>query len=242
MIECYYISGRIIFMKKVIRNMNIIAILVAFSVFFTGCGLFFNPSKYVKASFDALYKGDLEEYSKIASITTDQAQKKYDDSCAAKIDDLAKLFGFTDDSDSISIDNSVREQIKDLYKELYSKIEYTVEDNSEKIEDGYIVHVSVSPMLIFEDSMDEVNEFVSQYNADILSGKYNDTNAYSQETLNNIYQQGILTIFKKKMNDIRYGEPEEINIRVMRNNDKNSHYINADDLIKFSQLIIKYPS
>ncbi len=229
-------------MKKVIRNMNIIAILVAFSVFFTGCGLFFNPSKYVKASFDTLYKGEFEEYSKIASVTTDQAQKKYDDSCAAKIDDLAKLFGFTDDSDNISIDNSVREQIKDLYKELYSKIEYTVEDNSEKIEDGYIVHVSVSPMLIFEDSMDEVNEFVSQYNADILSGKYNDMNAYSQEALNNIYQQGILKVFKDKMNDIRYGEPEEISIRVMRNNDKNSHYINADDLIKFSQLIIKYPS
>lgn len=229
-------------MKKVIRNINIIAIFVAFSVFFTGCGLFFNPSKYVKASFDALYKGDFEEYSKMTSATKDQIQKQYDSSCESQIDVLTKMFCFTDDSKDINIDASIREQIKDLYKELYNKIEYMVEDNAEKIEDGYIVHVSVSPMLVFEDSMDEVNEFVSQYNADILSGKYNDQNAYSEEFLNTLYQQEILKIFKRKMNDVRYGEPENIDIRVMRNNDKNSNYINADDLLKFSQLIIKYPS
>lgn len=229
-------------MKKNIKSFNIVAILVAFSVLFTGCGLFFNPSKYVKAYFDTIYKGDLDEYSKMTSITTDQAQKKYDDSCEAQVDYFAKMFCFTDDSDKISVDNSIREQIKDLYKELYSKIEYTVEDSSEKTEDGYVVNVSVSPMLILEDSMDEVNEFVSQYNADILSGKYNDQNAYSQEALNNLYQQGVLKVLKDKMNDIRYGEPEKISIRVMKNNDKNSHYINADDLNKFSQLVIKYPS
>lgn len=228
-------------MKKVIGNINIVSILVVFSVFFTGCGLFFNPSKYVKAYFDTIYKGDFDEYSKITSIKKEQAQEKYDDSCKAKIDYFAKVFCFTDDAGNISIDDSIREQIKDLYKELYSKIEYTVDDNSTKIEDGYIVNVSVSPMLIFEDSMDEVNEFVSQYNADILSGKYNDINVYSQGTLNNLYQNGILKVFKDKMNDIRYGEPEEISIRIMRNNDKNSYYINIDDLNKFSQMIIKYP-
>lgn len=229
-------------MKRVIGKINIVAILVAFSIFFTGCGLFFNPSKYVKASFDALYKGDFEEYSKMTSVTEDQIKRQHEASCEAQIDVLAKLFCFTDDSENISIDDSIRQQIKEIYKELYSKIEYNVEDNAEKIEDGYVVHVSVSPMLIFEDSMDEVNEFVEQYNADILSGKYNDMNAYSQEVLNNLYQQEILKIFKGKMDDVRYGEPEDINIRVMRNNDKNSNYINADDLLKFSQLIIKYPS
>lgn len=229
-------------MKRVIRKFNIVAILIAFSVLFTGCGLFFNSSKYVQASFDALYKGEFEEYSKMTSVAMDQLERQHDACCEAQIDVLAKLFSFTDEAGNISVDNSTREQIKDLYKELYSKLEYTVEDKSEKIQDGYVVHVSVSPMLIFEDSMNEVNEFVSQYNVDILSGKYNDQNAYSQEALSTLYQQEILKVFKKKMDNIRYGEPEDISIRVMRNNDKNSNYINADDLQKFSQLIIKYPS
>lgn len=229
-------------MRKVIARINIIVILVASTFSLVGCGLFFNPGKYVSAYIDALYKGDFEDYSKMTSSTVDQIQKKYDSGCESQVDVFAKLFGFTDESGEISVDDSIREQIEDLYKELYGKIEYVVEDNAEKLQDGYIVHVSVSPMLIFEDSMPQVNEFVDKYNADIVAGKYNDKNAYSQEYLNTLYQQEILKVFKSRVNDIRYGESEHIDIRIMKNNDKNSYYINADDLVKFSKLVIKCPS
>lgn len=229
-------------MKKIVARINVIAILVAFAFSLVGCELFFNPSKYVNAYFDAFYKGDFEVYSKITSSTVDQIQKKYDSCCEAQVDVFAKLFGFTDESGKISVDDSIREQIKDLYKELYGRIEYSVEDNAEKIQDGYIVHVSVSPILIFEDSMAQVNEFVDKYNADIVAGKYNDKNTYSQEYLNKLYQQEILKVFKSRVNDIRYDQSDKIDIRIVKNNDKNSYYINADDLAKFSKLVIKYPS
>ncbi len=229
-------------MKKVFAKINIIAVLVAFSFLAVGCGLFFDPSKYVRASFNALYKGQFEDYSKMTSSTIDQIERQYDTCCESQVDVFAKLFGFTDEAGNVSVDDSTREQIKALYKELYGKIQYTVEDNSEKIQNGYVVHVSVSPMLIFEDSMNQVNEFVDQYNSDIVLGKYNDQSAYSQEFLNKLYQQKILEVFKNKINDVRYGESEKIDIRVMKNNDKNSNYINADDLAKFSKLVIKYPS
>ena len=164
-------------MKKVFAKINVIVVLIAFSLLVVGCGLFFNPSKYVRASFDALYKGQFEDYSKMTSSTIDQIERQYDTCCEAQVDVFAKLFGFTDEAGNVSVDDSTREQIKALYKELYSKIQYIVEDKSEKIQDGYIVHVSVSPMLIFEDSMNQVNEFVDQYNSDIVLGKYNDENA-----------------------------------------------------------------
>lgn len=228
-------------MKKIIAKINVVAILIAFSFLFVGCGLFFNPSKYVDAYVDAIYKGNFEDYSKMTSSTTDQIQKKYDACCESQVDVFAKLFGFTDESGNISVDDAIREQIKNLYKELYGKIEYTVEDSAEKIHDGYIVHVSVSPILIFEDRMNQVNEFVDQYNSDVVSGKYNDQNVYSQEFLNTLYQQKILEVFNSRVDDIRYGESENIDIRIMKNNDKNSYYINADDLVKFSKLVVKYP-
>ena len=73
-------------MKKVFAKINVIVVLIAFSLLVVGCGLFFNPSKYVRASFDALYKGQFEDYSKMTSSTIDQIERQYDTCCEAQVD------------------------------------------------------------------------------------------------------------------------------------------------------------
>lgn len=208
----------------------------------SACGLFFNPSTYVKAALDALYKGELEQYSNVTSTPISQAQSQYEAGYKSQADVLATVYGFTDKNGIINMSDQIRAQVEDLCKELYGQIEYKINEKYEKTKSEYKVEVKVTPITTLKDNMMAINEFVENYNANIIAGKYNDEIVYSQDMIDLEYEQGILDILKNVINNPTYGQPQTIFVRVMCDVDRNSYYINTDDLIAMNKAIIKYPS
>ena len=227
-------------MKKTIFCKTIITFVCILMM--SACGLFFNPSTYVKAALDALYKGELEQYSNVTSTPISQAQSQYEAGYKSQADVLATVYGFTDKNGIINMSDQIRAQVEDLCKELYGQIEYKINEKYEKTKSEYKVEVKVTPITTLKDNMMAINEFVENYNANIIAGKYNDEIVYSQDMIDLEYEQGILDILKNVINNPTYGQPQTIFVRVMCDVDRNSYYINTDDLIAMNKAIIKYPS
>ena len=232
-------------MKKAVNNLSIVLCYVILISFFAGCGLFFNPSKHVQAALDFVYKGEFDEYSKLNSVSIDQLKSEYEANYQERANQLAKFLSFVDKNGNVKMNESVRSQTVEFAKKLYSKANYKISDSVEKMGNyGYIVHASVSPIILFEDVKNKIQNFANEYNADITNGKYNDKNAYSEDDVNTIYQQGILDIINQNIDNVRYAEPQNVELRFIhtgRATTEGENTICEDDISELSKLIVKYP-
>ena len=242
----FYIIKEDYGMKKSVNNLLIILCYVIFVVFFAGCGLFFNPSNHVNATLNFVYKGEFEQYSKLKSIRVDELKNEYEKNYEERAGQLAKLLSFVDENGNVKMSESIKSQLVEFAKTLYSKADYKLSDSVEKMENyGYIIKVQVLPIMIFEDSKDQVKSFADKYNSDIIEGKYNDKTAYSEDDVSQIYQQGILDILKEKINNLRYGEPQYVDLRFIHTGNAKADSEDTlceEDVNKLSELIVKYPS
>ena len=242
----FYIIKEDCGMKKSVNNLLVVLYYIVFVIFFFFCGLFFNPSTHVKATLNFVYKGEFEQYSKLKSIPVDELKNEYEKNYEERAGQLAKLLSFVDESGNVKMSESIKSQMIEFAKALYSKADYKFSDSVEKMENyGYIIKVQVLPIMIFEDSKDQVKSFADKYNSEIIEGKYNDKTAYSEDDVIEIYQQGILDILKEKINNLRYGEPQDVDLRFIHTGNAKADSedtLCAEDVNKLSELIVKYPS
>lgn len=211
--------------KKIISLLLIIPILV-----FTGCDLFFDPSTYVQASLDAIYKGDFTTYLEMVDISQEKAQQNYEEGYKSEADIFAQRYNIK------SLSDGIREQIEQLYQYLYSKVDYTVGEN-QKTEDGYSVDVTIRPITFFAAEQQKITDYSNQFNADVLNGAYNDL---PEQQFEDVYALGLLDIFNADKENISYGDEQILSINVQKDKENNSYFINTTDLFKLQQAVIVY--
>ena len=103
-------------MKKSVNNLLIILYYIIFVLFFTGCGVFFNPSNHVNATLNFVYKGEFEQYSKLKSIPVDRLKNEYEKNYEERADQLAKLLSFVDENGNVKMSESIKSQLIDRLK------------------------------------------------------------------------------------------------------------------------------
>lgn len=227
-------------MKFILKTMSVLVFGV---LVLSGCSASFDPSLYIQTSLNAIYKGDFTSYTSVVGLPDETAQTNYENGYKSQVDVFAKMYSMVDKNDKSTLNDNTRSEVEQFYKEVYAQTFYQVSAESKAVDNGYEVNVTVKPLKIFTDSSDAINDFVNQFNSDITAGKYNDTNQYPDDMLNNtIYARGILNILKQHLDSPNYADPKTIPVRVMHNAEKNSYYINADDLSKLSFAIIQMPS
>lgn len=211
--------------KKIISLLLVIPILVL-----TGCDLSFDPSAYVQASLDAIYKGDFTTYLEMVDISQEKAQQNYEEGYKSEADTFAQRYNIK------SLSDGIREQIEQLYQYLYSKVDYTVGEN-QKTEDGYSVDVTIHPITFFTAEQQKVIDYSNQFNADVLNGAYNDL---PEQQFEDVYALGLLDIFNADKENIPYGDEQTLSINVQKDEENNSYFINTTDLFKLQQSVIVY--
>ena len=220
----------IILKKKVGFRYFLVGILTV-CIALSGCNLFFDSQKYVQASLDALYKGDITEYAEMVGISEEQAQQNYQASCQSELELFAKLYQIDPVSESVKL------RIYDLYKQLYSMASYTVGEDVSK--DGIcMVELTVKPINFFVDIHHSVEEYVKAFNNNATAGAYN--NVSSQEYID-IYANGLLDLFFSNLSSVGYGDEVYLTVVIDHDTSSNSYSISSDSLIEIADAVIAYP-
>ena len=149
--------------KRVISLTLSLALLIPLAA----CGGGLSPddaTTYIQGILDENYKGIYDaEFLEMIDSTETEAQESYQNSIEVEADFL--IGSLMDNAPT----EEQRSELIELYKEIYAKASYTVDTATEIDETTYGVKVTVAPIDIFHQLMDEVSsgttftEFNAQY-------------------------------------------------------------------------------
>lgn len=199
----------------------------------------------VQGNIDVIYQGKYDEdYLESVNSTKTEAEKDYLDGIEIEAEYFANYWGIVDASygESYSdLDESLRNEIVELYKEIYSHSKYEVQDAVKQDDGSYTVKVLVDPIDIMDqaDKLYEeyapLNEFWTKYeNADFAAMSDEDYMAYTNE-----YGRIIVQLVKEQLPNLGYMEQKSLAVQVEEVDGVQS--INDDDWGIFDSYVIYYP-
>lgn len=206
-----------------------------------------DASALVLGNIDVIYQGKYdEEYLESVNSTKEEAEQDYLDGLELEAEFFANYWGIVDaDYGEFydDLDESLKTEIVDLYKEIYSHSKYEVLDAVKHDDGSYSVKVLVEPIDIMEqaynlyenDEYAPLNDFWAKYeDTDFSAMTDEEYVAFSHE-----YGQLIVQLVKDQIPNLGYKEQQSLSIQV--ENDNGVQSINDDDWANFDSYVIYYP-
>lgn len=216
-------------MKKYSSKIIVSVMLIVAMMSLSACSLLkFDAAGYVKAVLDASTRAEFEEYIKLTKSAEQEAQAEFD----AVIDVYMAEF------DSVSISDEIKENYRQLFKDMLAKTKYTVGEATDS-DDTYTVEVSVEPLNIFDGYDEEVEAALTEYE-NKLTAEYEESEAVPseeeilEETFTIIYD-----ITKARVDGGTYDPAQIVAVTVAKNAE--GYYTIADESYDalFNLLIIE---
>ena len=198
----------------------------------SGCGKKESDYKaYVKSLISAYYLGITDEYVTMTGSNEEDAEAIYLQNVTRLADNLSLYYGL-----EIAGDEQLAPAMVDLSKQIYGKAKFEV-NRAYKDNNIYYVELTIYPIDILNQTNDQLVEYVNSFNAAVDEGKYND---YSKEEYEYEFASGIIGILASAVNDIEYGEPEVVTVRIITTED--SYYIGNEDVRNIDRCILNTDS
>lgn len=222
-------------MKKARTRRIGIALLAALLclALLAGCGATFDAARLVKGNLDVLYLGKIDpEYLALVSDTEEACRSHYEQGLEVEAEFFAEYFEIVLDM----CPDTTKDEIIDLYREIYSHSWYEVGDAT-RSDDTYLVSLTVHPIDIMQKIMDEDAEiFMEDYYARIEAGEYDDM---SEEEYEAAWAEGIIEMVRARLDNIDYLEPETISVQITAD-DEGYYSISDNDFQRIDALMIQY--
>lgn len=236
-------------MRMKIRKWHVVLLALVLGMALSACGGLGEEdiTLLVQGNIDAIYLGKYDpDYLELVDDTEEGAERDYLDGLEVEADYFSRYWGIVDTSYGESyddLDESLRNEIVELYREIYSHSKYEVQ-NAVKQDDGsYTVKVLVEPIDIMRqaselydnDGYEPLNEFWERAaQTDFSSMSDEEYMAYTHE-----YGEIIVQMVRDLLPSLGYGEQKSQVIQVEKEDDVWS--INEDDWGIFDAYVIDYP-
>lgn len=182
-----------------------------------------DASIYVRGLINQTFLGQFDEdYLKLVDSDEAESQEIYDGNLDVDVDNFAYYYAI----DTVSDD--LREQIRQLYKDMYAKSKFEVKDAVKSDSTSYSVEVVIEPLDIYQrvDSVleDTMTAFSEQYfieHPEVLesSGEPGDP-AY--DAYDAAYGQTIVDLFREKLPEAGYFDAQSVVVQLKLNEDTNT--------------------
>ena len=194
----------------------------------SGCGSkSSNYKAYVKSLISANYLGITDEYAKMTGANEEDAEALYLQNVTRLADNLSIYYGL-----EIGSDPELAPAMVDLSKKIYGKTKFEINRVYTDNNIDY-VELTIYPIDIINQTNAQVVEYVEKFNAAVDNGDYNN---YSKEEYEYEFASGIIGILAGAVNDIEYGEPEVITVRIITSGD--TYYIGNEDFRNIDRCIL----
>ena len=229
-------------MKK-LRKPALLTLALSLVLCLTGCGLFGGgvteetAVDYVKAQMDVIYKGEYQGYlDLVADSTQEECQEAYDSKMTSEAEYLMGLLAIEYPTEELTA------RFADLYRQIFDKADYTVQEAS-RMEDGsYSVKVVVKPI----DIIDQLNEAWDDFSED-FEARYADVDVESMtddeyadwyvNTYDADYGQSLADLLESLIPSLGYMEETSILVQVQPDED-GYYYLSEDDFSNVDGLVV----
>lgn len=217
------------------RKMKVMALALAAALclgLLSGCGSF-SASELVKSNLDLIYLDQYsDDYLKKVGLDKEQAEQQYEGGLEMEAEYFADLF-------SIELDtcgDEVRQQIIDLYRQIYTHSKYEVGTES-RSGDTYLVQLTVYPIDIFQKVADEdTDSFWENMQTRADAGEFADMTDEEYEVA---WAQAVIDMVAARIDSIDYLDPQTISVQVVKDDD-GVYSIDASDFNRIDSLMIAY--
>lgn len=180
-----------------------------------GCGAKFDAAAYLKATLDNSYKNDSSGLVKLKIGTAEEAAKIYEEGIDTEINAL--LQGY-------NISEELEQEFRNAFKDMFSKVKYTVGEAEKQKDGSYKVKVTYEKMIIFAPMMED-------YMAAVMNLQGDPTVAsLSQDQQMEKLMELMKDSLKSAMGSVTYEDPKELTIRIELQN--KVYTPNTNDLAK----------
>ncbi|MBO4853832.1 MAG: hypothetical protein J5482_01635 [Oscillospiraceae bacterium] len=189
----------------------------------------------VQGNLDEIYLGKVsQEYLDLIGSTEEDARETYEEGLSYEAEYFADYF----DIDVLS--DPLKEQIMDLYREIYSHVRYTVGNASKLDENTYVVKVDVEPINVMELAMDAEDtataDFFAKYaDVDVESMTDEEYEAYDAE-----WAQAVIATVQAQVPVLAYKPGVSLAVQVVRGDD-GAWQISDSDMGDLDEQMIYYP-
>lgn len=201
----------------------------------------------VQGNIDEIYLGKTSKaYLELVGSTEEEAMQAYLNGIEVEAEYFANYWGivYADYNESYhDLDESLKNEIIDLYKEIYSHSKYEVQPAVKQKDGSFTVEVILYPIDIMEQAN---NLYLSNEYAPLNAfwNKHVDTdfNAISDEEYTDYtheYGQIIVQMIRELLPNLDYTEPQTIVLHIQKYND--TTHINDDDWANLDSYMIYYP-
>ena len=217
------------------KKMKVIAIVLAVVLcmgLLSGCGSF-SATELVKNNLDLIYLNQYtDDYLTRVGLDKEQADQEYEDGLEVE----AEYFASTFDIDLDICGDEIRQQIIDLYRQIYTHSKYEVGAES-RSGDTYLVQLTVYPIDIFQKVNDEDAEaFLADMQERADAGEFVNMTDDEYEV---VWAQAIIDMVSARIDSIGYLDPQTISVQVVKGED-NVYVIDDSDFNRIDSLIIAY--
>jgi hypothetical protein len=184
----------------------------------------------------------------LVGATEDDCRSNYESGLETEAKYFCNYLNITDSENGETWEDNVSDELKqqiiDMYKEIYSHSSYTVGEVSELENGDYTVQVTVNPINVFELAIDAVSNgednaytrFTAAYaDRDFSSMTDEEYAQYSED-----YGQACVDLIKEYLPKLGYDDAKTIMVQVQKQSD-GYYYSNSDDLSNVDAAIIMYP-
>lgn len=212
-------------MKKMMKKVSVLFVGVLLLSTLAACAKF-DASAYVKAILDNSYYNDPSGIVEQGIGTEEEAATIYEQGIQAQMD--AMLIDTT-------ISDELAEEYRQFYKDLYSKVKYTVGEATEVDENTIEVVVTYEKMNIFVNAMEVYQEMLVELVTSWTQVALTGGEVPSDEQMN----EELFAVLKDCMVDalaeVSYNEPATLTIRVELVD--NVWTPNQEDLLKLEESV-----
>ncbi|MCM1245886.1 MAG: hypothetical protein NC293_09625 [Roseburia sp.] len=191
--------------RRMKRAAVVTALVLVICMSVTACGTDFDAKRYVQGCLDAMTKGKFDDYTAMANINAEEAQKQYDESMDQE---MKAMMG------SLSLSEELQQEYREMFKNLYAKCKYEVGEAVKNSSDSYTVPVKVYKMKIFEGIMQDAQKEATEYVNKQM--KKNPDKVPSKEDVTKKTLEYLLELMTKKLENVEYGEETNIDVAVTR--------------------------
>ena len=213
-------------MKNMGKKIRYIAFFIGVCALLTGCGKKFDASGYTKAVLDVSYKNEIQKYVELTGADEKEADKIFEDNLQSNMDIMLQEFSGYELSDELE------EKYRKLFSDMMKQVKYTVAEAKEVENKNFTVDVKVEPMLIFNDTYQELQkqteDYATQVSNEVMNGASLPSETDMQTHVFEIYHDILRNYLDQGM---KYGDPETITVHVNKD-DKNVYTIADEDISK----------
>ena len=212
---------------KIMRKRTAAVWLLTAALLLAGCGAGFDAAAYVRGILNNLYLGDPSEYVETAEVSEEEAAREYEQGIELETDYFLQYYGIGE------ITDGVRQQISDMYRQIYGRSKYEV---LEAVSDGkdYLVEVQISPIDVITDSRADIDAAVEAFVLEAVPADYEDDRA-----LNDALALLVVDVVTENLPDSGWQEPRSVIVKVEKGED-GYYRLDSTAISQLDQEIIAY--